>query len=431
MFKGLKERKESLKVVSKAKRDAYYARVRRLKNIVLFNDDSDLPNWEPFDLEAEITSEIWSILPDIAANGDVAYQVIVDPYAFVPAYCKLSALYELHGYPQFSALPLRTSLIQSHVAIDTKILTFHVLGRSEATMKNLTEEQKMGLWGEVFNLGHSAFRPRKQKGMVFPGLVATDGVALTVHLQTPGRIYGTTNTRKSKEALRADVQETYFQHHLDQIRAARNRVVADPNKRDILFFRDMRAGATMRYTSNQRAVETGRRAHGKKMKILKEAEGIPQLESVIPTHKTMKLNDFVWFLVSSYGQNDNFDTRRVFYASTIHRKYRWNTYVNTQRSETDLVRRMRKLYGKHFVLILGDWNDAGRTMKYQTSSKTTGWRKTFARHRIPCFLLDEYNTSKKCQCGEDVVKGFKTRPHSRPWRKARGETEKVHGLLGE
>ena len=427
----MKKRKETLKTIPKPRRDAYYARVRRLKNVVLFNEDATLPPWEPYDLEAQIVSELWSILPDVAANGDVAYQVVVDPYTFVPAYCKLSALYEQYGYPQFSALPLRTSLIQSHVTIDTLILTHHVLGRSVATMKNITEEQRMALWGEVFDLENPAFRPRKQKGMVFSGLIATDGVALTVHLQTPGRKYGTTSARRSKEALRADVQATYFQHHLDQIRTARNRVVADPNKRDILFFRDMRAGATMRYTSNQRAVETGRRAYGKKMRVLKEEGGIPQLESAIPTHKTMKLDDFVWYLVLSFGQNDSFNTRKSFYSDTVHGKYRWNAYVNTQRSETDLVKRLRKLYGKHFVLILGDWNDAGRTMRYQTSSKTTGWRKTFARHRIPCFLIDEYNTSKKCQCGDDVVKGFKTRSHSRPWRKAQGETEKVHGLLGE
>jgi len=287
---GLKQQKERLKTLSKAEKDSYYARVRRLERVVLFNDDSDLPTWEPDDLEAQIASEIWGILPDVAASGDVGYQVVVDPYTFIPAYCKLSVLYEQHGYLQFSALPLRTSLIQSHITIDTKILTFHVLGRSEAIVRNLSNEQKLGLWREVFDLSKPAFRPRNRKGLVLPGLITTDGVALMVHLQTPGRVYGTTSTRKSKETLRAEVQSMYFQHHLDQIRTARNRVVTDPNKRDILFFCDMRAGTTMRYTSNQRAVETGRWAYGKKLRVLNEKGGIPQLESVIPTHKTMKLD---------------------------------------------------------------------------------------------------------------------------------------------
>ncbi|KAI9090480.1 hypothetical protein DFS34DRAFT_654067 [Phlyctochytrium arcticum] len=213
----------------------------------------------------QIVSELGNILPDVAANGDVPYQVVVDLYAFVPAYCKLSALYEQYGYPQFCALPLRTSLVQSHVTIDTLILTCHVLGRSASVIRKFTDEQRMALWKEVFDFWNPVFQPQKQKGMVFCGLIATDGVALTAHLQTPGRTYGAKTARKSKDALQSEVQAAYFQHHLDHIRTARNRVVADPNKRDILFFRGMRAGAMMSYTANRRTVETGRRAYGKKM----------------------------------------------------------------------------------------------------------------------------------------------------------------------
>ncbi|KNC98893.1 uncharacterized protein SPPG_09323 [Spizellomyces punctatus DAOM BR117] len=91
---------------------------------------------------------------------------------------------------------------------------------------------------------------------------------------------------------------------------------------------------------------------------------------------------------------------------------------------------MRNKFG-NFTVVMGDWSDAGRTARFQTSSKTKGWRTLFKRNRINCFLLDEYKTSSVCpHCSSGVEKGFKTRPHSRPWRRREGKIEKVHGLLG-
>ncbi|KND02043.1 uncharacterized protein SPPG_02547 [Spizellomyces punctatus DAOM BR117] len=80
--------------------------------------------------ESELLEEIWLLdLPFLVDNpSGLAYAVVVDPMSFLPAYCRLSSLYEKHGFRRFSAIPLRRSLIQSHIRIDTVILYQHILG---------------------------------------------------------------------------------------------------------------------------------------------------------------------------------------------------------------------------------------------------------------------------------------------------------------
>ena len=79
---------------------------------------------------------------------------------------------------------------------------------------------------------------------------------------------------------------------------------------------------------------------------------------------------------------------------------------------------------------MGDWNDAGRTMRFQTSSKTKGWEKVFRRNHVPFYLLDEHKTSKYCpKCETDTHKPF-TRLSPRPWRASQGQIIRVSGLLG-
>ena len=410
-------------------KDRYYARLRLIKRVATFQNLTPevAETLELDDNEFAVISEVWNLLPDIASDGDLAYHVVVEPLTFLPAYCQLSALFEHHGFPQFSATPLRRTLIPPHVVIDTKILICHVLGISRTAENGLTDAGRRALWGQVFDLESPAFRERKQKGLSFEWMISTDGVAVSVHLKNPNLSYGHKAKKKSKELLRNEVRATYFQHHLDHIRRFGNVVVVDPNYRDILFCRHIHTNETLRYTSNQRAHETGTRRYRKKREKMKEGAHIPPIESNIPTHKTMVFSSFCAYLTSVRNAEPQL---KPFYADITHRKMRWNTFVNTQRSESSLIKRMRKTFGKKLTIVMGDWNESGRAMRYQVSTKTKGWRKIFARNRIPCYLLDEYRTSSVCECGTDVVKDFKKRDHARPWRKAQGKEQKVHGLLG-
>ncbi|KAJ3009306.1 hypothetical protein HKX48_008041 [Thoreauomyces humboldtii] len=84
-----------------------------------------------------------------------------------------------------------------------------------------------------------------------------------------------------------------------------------------------------------------------------------------------------------------------FYASGdyAHAKERLKAYSLKQRSEAKLIEAMKNRFGqglqnhvfekeKAFTTMLGDWNE-GHTGKFQTSSKTSGWRKTFTAAKLP------------------------------------------------
>ncbi|KND03709.1 uncharacterized protein SPPG_08912 [Spizellomyces punctatus DAOM BR117] len=398
-------------------RKAFFARLRYLKSIFLF----DIVPESLDDLtakESELLEEMWSFIP--LSDQPFAYSVAVDPLAFFPAYCKLSGLYERHGFRRFSAIPLHRSLIQSHIRIDTLILYAHILC---ITRREAEAVEKVDLWLRICNLQNKAFRSRH--GMCFEGSITTDGTSVSVYLKHPeADKCGKRGARKSAKSLEDDVKAQYVEKNLPACRAAENVIVIDPNKRDLLYCQD-NSGTTFRYTANQRAVETGSRRFAKRREAMKEEAGVDLIESRIPSHKTMNLMDFTRYLLV---RRADWDRRKEFYSHPAHMRWKWHSFINRQRSESNLISNLRNKFG-NFTIVMGDWSDAGRTARFQTSSKTKGWSTLFKRNRIDCFLLDEYKTSSvcpRCSSSEFVEKKFKERPHSRPYRRREGKVEKVH-----
>ncbi|TPX39824.1 hypothetical protein SeLEV6574_g06964 [Synchytrium endobioticum] len=242
----------------------------------------DVPTEEEYaslsDLKQELLNDILTILPPVAVGADaepVAYLVTVDAMVFFPAYCRQSRLYEYHGYPQFQAIPLRSSLAQSHQRIDTTILYKHILQITRAAAESVADKSE--LWVRVFRLNGKALRSRG--GMVFDGMILTNGT--DVYLKH-ANAHRRDSTRKSKATLHAEVKQMYIDNHLPELRSTPNIVAIDPNKRDILYFQDRNSNSNLRYTSNQRAKETGSRHYRKQREALRSSHGIDVIESRIP-----------------------------------------------------------------------------------------------------------------------------------------------------
>ncbi|KNC96297.1 uncharacterized protein SPPG_09538 [Spizellomyces punctatus DAOM BR117] len=278
----VKGRKGQLPPKSDA-RKAFFTRLRYLKSVFLF----------------DIVPES---LDDLTAEEN--------PLAFFPAYCKLSGLYEQHGFRRFSAIPLRQSLIQSHVRIDTIILYQHILCIARREAETV---EKVDLWLRICNLRTKAFR--SCRGMQFEGSITTDGTSVSVYLKHPGADkYGKHGARKSAKSLEDEVKVQYMEKNLPACRAAENVVVIDPNKRDILYCQD-NSGMTFHYTANQRAVETGSRRFAKERQQMKKEAGMDLIESRIPSHKTMNLMDFMCYLLV---RRADWDHRKEFYSHPAH-----------------------------------------------------------------------------------------------------------------
>lgn len=140
-------------------RKQYFARLRHFKKLCLFQE---VPTAEEFaklsTLESAILEDIWGLLPPSAISAQcLEFSIHQNPLSFLPSYCSLARLFETFQFRLFNALPLRTSLIQSHVTIDTTILYSHILliSRQEAEAAG-----KEALWGRVVNSRCTAFKRR-------------------------------------------------------------------------------------------------------------------------------------------------------------------------------------------------------------------------------------------------------------------------------
>src|SRR6185437_10020419 len=176
-------------------------------------------------------------------------------------------------------------------------------------------------------------------------------------------------------------------------------------------------------------MESGSRLFRKKRELLKARYGVDRLESQLPSSKVMTIQGFVDYLIIRTRLQPML---QAFYDLPQHKQWRWKTFVNTQRSEQAFINRMKETYGQNFVVVMGDWSDAGRTPRFQESTKTKGFRKMFSRQhvssipllfsiilyystspilppflhmlilpsypppQIPCYLIDEYKTSSMC-----------------------------------
>ncbi|KAI8822878.1 uncharacterized protein EV422DRAFT_565736 [Fimicolochytrium jonesii] len=340
----------------RAQRRHYYRRVRQFTKYATFEEFTTKEEFARLTrLEWTVLNELWALFPP--QDEPLAYSLAVDAMPYLGAYCELSRLYECRGMRLFSAIPPRKSRIQSSVRIDIKILATHILGLTHRRMRKFTDERKRELWGQFLNVNDKIFKHRKKLGLKFDGSISTNGYSVTIHFKKPGLKYGHQARKRSQAQMREEVNQLYFEHHIAELRDASNIISIDPGKRDLL------------YTSNQRAVETKSRYFQRDMTEQKINAGIAEMESHIPSHKSMNIEAFSAFIVDYEHADPALDE---FYQDEIHVARRFKAFSLRQKSESKLIKNMRRLYGKHFVVILGGWSDAGKTMRFQESSKTKG-----------------------------------------------------------
>ena len=83
-------------------------------------------------------------------------------------------------------------------------------------------------------------------------------------------------------------------------------------------------------------------------------------------------------------------------------------------------------------ILLGDWASSSmpRQGRYHAPCKVEGFRKMFKRAGYGVYLVDEHLTSSVCPgCELRSLATFKSRLSPRPWRRAQGLRQTVHGLL--
>ncbi|KAI8585748.1 hypothetical protein BDZ88DRAFT_455655 [Geranomyces variabilis] len=246
---------------------------RLITNLDVLSED-ELPTFEPaFETTFfDIWGKIWSILTDDPKRFEfhLAYAVACKPAKYVGAYCALSRLWQAARFPAlFSAIPVRTSHVQSYVLIDTTTLLDVILRLRSNSKPHSTLEQKLIYWNMLCNVNHKSFQDCGN--YKFSGTIMTDGVGVSVwHIDmtkvtvtTTGRLMMPKPRKVSKAAQRAAVNRLYvdtpenaaiIRDHISDPNAPV--VLCDPNIRDMLYLKEYGTDNIMRYTLSQQKKET-------------------------------------------------------------------------------------------------------------------------------------------------------------------------------
>ncbi|KAI8586130.1 hypothetical protein BDZ88DRAFT_483979 [Geranomyces variabilis] len=283
---------------------------RLITNLDVFSDE--LPAFEPaFETTFfDIWGKIWCILPEDPKRFEfnLAYAVACEPAKYVGAYCALFRLWQAARFPAlFSAIPVRTSHVQSYIPIDTKTL-LDVITRppGRSTLLHSSLEQKLAHWNVLCDVNHKSFQDRRN--YKFSGTIMTDGVGVSVRhvdmtkvtVTTTGRPMMPKPRKVSKAAQRAAVDRLYIDTP-ENAAVIRDRilhpdpnapvVLCDPNIRDMLYLKEYGTDNIMRYTLLQQKKETKARERVKECNKERlrnlPAPGGRSLEATMPGHNSM------------------------------------------------------------------------------------------------------------------------------------------------
>ncbi|KAJ3389388.1 hypothetical protein HDU92_001074 [Lobulomyces angularis] len=97
------------------------------------------------------------------------------------------------------------------------------------------------------------------------------------------------------------------------------------------------------------------------------------MDVVVP-HSTCDTTAFKIYLRSFFSED--FDRKQRFYGGRVFRKLRFNTFINTKKSEEKFFENFKGSYGdgRHTTVLIGDWDLGGHTLRGQVTTKGKGFR---------------------------------------------------------
>ena len=172
-----------------------------------------------------------------------------------------------------------------------------------------------------------------------------------------------------------------------------NWVSADPGKRCLLYMKN-KDGITYKYTNRMHINKTKRLKYQRLIKNYKDKKEITTVENKLSefNSKSCILDEFKKFIKNKNKLNIVLLEK---YKEDIFRKYKWYSYINRKKAETDLARNIKDKFGKDVILIHGDWSDKLKTtpsrIKY-ISTPNLGLKRKLNEY-LTIYNIDEFRTS--------------------------------------
>ena len=167
-------------------------------------------------------------------------------------------------------------------------------------------------------------------------------------------------------------------------------IYVDPGKKNLLYMVNDN-DVYFRYSNRERIVETKRLEYQCKIQKYKNENGINAIEQKLVNFnsKSCDADEFKKYIKKKNEVNIMLKEK---YKEEIFRKYKWYSFMNTKRSEDNLLKKIEKVYGTDITMIYGDWS-IGKQMRNFISTPNISLKKKLAT-RFKIYSIDEFKTSK-------------------------------------
>jgi hypothetical protein len=170
-----------------------------------------------------------------------------------------------------------------------------------------------------------------------------------------------------------------------------NWVAIDPGKKTLLYMKN-KNGRKLKYSNRKHVRGTKRIKYQRLIKNYKDKNSISNIENELSSYNSKTCNIE---LFKEYIRNKNRINNILFeeYNKEIFRKYKWYGYINRKKTEINLIREIKRVYGKKAILLYGDWSMKGNCNKGNVSTPNMKLKRLIG-NQMKTYNLDEYNTSK-------------------------------------
>jgi len=444
--------KETMEIITKENKDKevrlqkkkeYYNEIKKVKDDLLsFNDfTSDekyhnwikmtkiniIPNKNKFDKD--------NIIYDMKSNSQDYIKSLIYIGKQIEKYYDNEDK-DNHKIRLFNVLPLRTNITPKNITIDTCGLIQNFLGDDSTSehLKNYKkDDNQFKLWNRIFKLNNRTFKKNKYE---FNYMIKTDGISISVLFIRLGE------DNKPLKKSNKNNREIENINYIEKIEFTDNMkkkkiVCADPNFSDLIYCGSKDEDGnlqTFRYTQNQRRLETRTKKYSKIMDCISKKEKInnktiKEIETTLSNYNsyTSNFDKFKEYIIQKNKINNLLFKQ---YEKEIYRKFKLNRYINTQKSESKMIKNFSNKFGsqKDVIFIMGDY-DKGDTMKGVEPVICRKFRKIFKNAGYETYLINEFRTSKLCNCCHQEIEPFLERKSHKPKDIKKGKNITVHGLL--
>jgi hypothetical protein len=401
----------------------FYKELQQVKNDII-NDAEILTCDEKYHTWLNVNR--YNIVPK---NYDTSYfyDIKVNPQKYLKHMIFMNLQLEEMNTKMFQFFPLQTHLIPRHIQIDTKSLVELLIDTDKIQYFDNIETNKEKLWNTFFKLHH-------MNKYVFDYTIITDGYSVSLRfLHTDfvneerikkdkmknGKklMKGLTEEEKEIKKQEKQVQQNKLKEENRKRRELQKKekketkkevlhefpyidevskdfldgkhLFIDPGKRTLLQMMDD-DGNYFSYTNKQRIKETKRIKYSSLLKNYKDKQHITEIENTLSlfNSKTCDIEKFKEYIKEKLKVNYAIAT---LYQDEKFRKYKWYSYINTKRTEDNMLNKIENKYGKDIKIIIGDWSIGKQMRNFISTPNLTIKRKLNTRFEV--YNIDEFRTS--------------------------------------